>query len=552
MFATMAYTLRPYQSAAVASAWNYLRTQAGNPCIVLPTGSGKSLCVAQLCADALGWGGKVLVVQHRKELICQNAEKIRALIPNTDLGIYSAGLNKRHTEHDIICCGIQSVFKRAYDFGQRNVVIIDENHLVPHDGEGMYRKFLDDLRSANERLRIIGLTATPFRLDCGPLCRPDGIFQKVCYSAPIRELIDAGYLCRLTTQPSATQIDTGNLHLRGGEFIASEAESLFDRATEAACAEIVKATGDRRSVLVFCSGVNHAQHVASMLEKLTGESCGIVTGSTIPLERAATLDAFGARRLRFLTNCDVLTTGYDAPCIDAIAILRATMSPGLYAQICGRGFRLFAGKENCSILDFGGNILRHGPLDAIDYGRQKDAKVAGEAPTKICPNCESELLIQTKECPECGYCFPIERKPVDTTASDAPILSEPETWDVEDVVYSVHHKKKDPSATPTLRVDYVVSANGRPRPMPVMEFICLEHDGYALSKARKWWAARSIVPVPDSVAEAEDLAKRGALAWPRRITIRREGKWERVVSADLEDKPAEWLDEVLVEEDMPF
>ena len=242
----MTYALRDYQQAAVDSAWSHLRTQSGNPVIVLPTGGGKSLVIAQLCADAMRWGGKVLVVQHRKELINQNAEKIRALIPDVDIGIYSAGLNKRHTEHDIVCCGIQSVFKRAYDFGQRNAVIIDEVHLVSHDGESMYCRFLDDLRSGNDRLRCIGLTATPFRLDVGPLCRPDAIFQKICYSAPIGQLINEGYLCRLTTKRAMSTIDTSGIHLRGGEFIAGEAASVFDRASEAACAEIVAAADRSR------------------------------------------------------------------------------------------------------------------------------------------------------------------------------------------------------------------------------------------------------------------------------------------------------------------
>jgi len=416
----------------------------------------------------------------------------------------------------------------------------------------MYRHFLDDLRSANERLRCIGLTATPFRLDVGPLCRPDAIFQKVCYSAPIGQLIDDGYLCRLTTKRAAGTINTSGIHLRGGEFIAGEAASVFDRASEAACAEIVAATQGCQSILIFCSGVQHALHVAGVIERLTSETCGVVTGESLPLERAGTLEAFSGRRLRWLVNVDVLTTGFDAPCIDAICLLRATMSPGLYAQICGRGFRMFPGKDNCRVLDFGGNILRHGPLDAIDYGRTRDASTPGEAPTKVCPNCESELLIATSECPGCGFLFPINRKPVDTTASDAPILSEPETWDVEDVVYSVHHKKKDPTAPPTLRVDYIVSLNGRPRPMPVMEFICLDHEGYAHSKARKWWAARSNAPVPASVAEADYLAKCGALAWPRRITVRREGKWERIVNVELEKKPAEWLANVEELEETPF
>ncbi len=561
------FILRPYQSAAVSAFWSFLRGQSGNPVIVLPTGAGKSLVIAQVCHDAVKrFNGKVIVLAHRKELLSQNADKIRRLAPDLDIGIYSAGLRKRDgLEADVCVAGIQSIFKKAYNVGQRHLVLIDEVHLVPRDGEGMYQHFLSELRSANERVRLGGLTATPFRLDCGPLCRPDGIFHKVCYSAPITDLIDGGYLCRLTTKPAAATVDTSKLHLRAGEFVAGETESLFDQATNAACAEIVASTGDRGSVLIFCSGVQHAIHVASVIEQLTTEPCGIVTGETMPLERAGTLEAFATRRLRFLVNVNVLTTGFDAPCIDAIAILRATMSPGLYAQICGRGFRLFSGKANCLILDFGGNIARHGPLDAIDYGRDRGAEKTGEAPVKTCPNCEQEVVIQTRTCPQCGYAWPVKRKEHDSQAdTDTPILSEPETWTVEAVSYAVHRKAKDPDAPPTLRLDYQCQpANGDGGNLSakrISEWVCIEHEGFARRKAERWWAARSILTPPATTVEAHDLAMRGALAWPKTITTRREGRWDRVVSTDLEPKPTEWLDTAELsaepvgweEEEIPF
>jgi DNA repair protein RadD len=556
----MPMQLRPYQSDAVAAVWQYLCTQRGNPVIVLPTGSGKSLCIAQLCLDATErYGGRVLVVAHRKELLEQNAEKIRRVAPQLDIGIYSAGLRSRDTESAVVCCGIQSSYKRAGDFGERHLVIIDENHLVPFDGEGIYRTFLGDLRSANPKLRCVGTTATPFRLDSGPLCRPDGIFQRIAYSAPIRELIDAGWLTNMTTVPAAATVDTSGLHLRGGEFVQFEAEDAFNSVVEAACREVVTKAAGRRSILLFCSGVRHAANVAATIERLTGERCGIVTGETIPLERSTTLGAFGRRELRWLTNVDVLTTGFDAPCIDCIAILRATMSAGLYAQICGRGFRVYPGKSDCLILDYGGNIARHGPLDAIEFGRcKRSGEKTGEAPVKTCPNCEVELLASSGECTECGFLFPRETKH-DTQADEAPILSEPETWIVERIIYSEHRKHKHPEALPTLRVDYECvpcdSEGGNLEHKIVTEWVCIEHPGFAGGKARRWWRARSNAEYPATAAEAADLGTRGALAWPTQITTRKDGRWYRIMRAELEEKPAEWLDEVLAGEafdEIPF
>ena len=449
--------LRWYQSEAVAATWGFLCSQPGNPVVVLPTGAGKSVVIAQLCRDAVErYEGRVIVLAHRKELLEQNADKIMRLLPGIDIGIYSAGLRSRDTDHAVVVAGIQSVFKRAYDFGRRNLVICDEVHLVPFDGEGMYRTFLADLRSANERLRMVGTTATPFRLDCGPLCRPDGLFQKVAYSASIQRLIADGYLSRLTTKPADTSADTSGLRVRAGEFVAAESEALFSRLVDSACREIVTKTADRRSVLIFCSGVDHAQQVARAIERLAGEPCGVVTGETLPLERTATLGAFASQRLRFLTNCDILTTGYDCPCIDAIAILRATMSAGLYAQIVGRGLRVAPGKANALILDFGENIKRHGPIDAIDYGRCRQTGLQpGEAPTKNCPNCGIECYAGLSEC-ECGFRFPPPKNRHQAEADEqSEVLSTPETFVVEAVSYAAHEKKKaGPDHPPTMCVSY--------------------------------------------------------------------------------------------------
>jgi DNA repair protein RadD len=550
------FHLRYYQQEAVSACWQYLRQQAGNPVVVLPTGAGKSLVIAQMCADVLAWGGKVIVLQHRKELIQQNANKILALLPGVDVGLHSSGLNRRDTEHDILVAGIQSVYKRAYDVGQRNVAIIDEVHLVPTENNGMYRHFLSELRSANERIRIAGLTATPYRLDSGPICRPDAIFQNICYSAPIGELIEHGYLCRLTAQPPEVDIDTSKLHVRAGEFISAECESLFDQSAVECVKNILAASEKRKSILIFCSGVQHAIHVSSLIRDISGEHCGIVTGDTIPLEREATLQNFAKRRIRFLANVDVLTTGFDAPCIDCIALLRATLSPGLYAQICGRGFRVFPGKDDCLILDFGGNIQRHGPLDAIDYGKRKHAGSGGDAPMKNCPNCEQPIAISATACPYCGLAQPIERSSANFSEADteSKILSEPETWDVYEAFYSVHHKKGNLANTPTLRVDYMVSQNGIDRPHPISEWVCLEHEhgSYAHRKAVKWWRERSLAHVPQSVEEAVEMTQRGAVLCPASITTIQDGHFFRIISTRIEgDLPAEFVN---VEEldDIPF
>lgn len=543
--------LRWYQSAACQAVWDFLCQRLGNPVVCLPTGSGKSLVIGQLCLDAIErWGGRVIVLAHRKELLTQNAEKIRDAAPGLDVGIYSAGLGARNTEQGVIVAGIQSVFRRAEEFGQRHLVLIDEVHLVPHGGEGMYRRFLDDLRAICPHVRMAGLTATPYRLDSGPICRPDGLFHRVCYSAPIRPLIAEGFLCNLTTRPAETTVDTSGLHLRGGEFIPGETERLFSGVVTGACQELVAKAAGRRSVLVFCSGVAHAAQVAAELGRLTGEPVGVVTGESLPIERDAVLGQFKRGRLRWVCNVDVLTTGFDAPGINCIAVLRATMSPGLFAQIVGRGFRVAPEKQDCLVLDFGGNIRRHGPIDDPAYGIQDTRqKTAGDAPTKVCPNCGQEVLISATECPECGWQFPRDRDPKhDDRADDSKILSEPETWIVEMVSYVRHTKRKPgPDDRPTLRVDYTArkeGVEGNLKEEVISEWVCLEHDGFAGRKAARWWRKRSAAAVPETIDEAVDLAQRGAVSSPRSITLARQGRWWRVLSADLDERPETWADEV--------
>ncbi len=158
--------LRYYHQEAVQSAYDYMSSKPGkNPCVVLPTGAGKTLCIAKFCTDVIGWGGRVLVLAHVKELLEQSAKKISEC-GVTDLGVYSAGLGKREKSQGVIVAGIQSVYERGFELaGSKpfSLVIVDEAHRIPTEGDGMYRKLLNDLQIASPAIRVVGLTATPFR-----------------------------------------------------------------------------------------------------------------------------------------------------------------------------------------------------------------------------------------------------------------------------------------------------------------------------------------------------------------------------------------------------
>jgi len=529
--------LRPYQAEAVEAVYEYLRTRDGNPCVVIPTAGGKTPVMAAICRDAVQrWNGRVLILAHVKELLEQAVEKLHAMAPDlwNRIGVYSAGLRSRDTDHPIIVAGIQSVYRRAAELDAFDLLLLDESHMLPPDGEGMYRTFLADAQVVNPNLRLIGLTATPYRMTTGMICAPENLLNEICYEIGVRELIVQGFLCPLKTKAGRRKADTSNLHVRGGEFIAGEVEALMDddALVRSACREIVDHTSDRHAVLIFASGVKHAQHVQRTLAEI-GCECGFVCGETLPFERAETLQRFKDGELKYLVNVNVLTTGFDAPNIDCVALLRPTNSPGLYYQMVGRGFRLHPSKDDCLVLDFGGNILRHGPVDALQI--EDRAGGTGEAPAKECPECQAVIHAAYAVCPECGYEFPPpEREKHDGRASTAGILTGEVTeteYEVSEVYYSVHVKRGAPEDHPrTLRVDYRCGLNDYHS-----EWVCFEHDGYARQKAEAWWKARSHEDVPEMIEQAVDIAEAGGLAPTRAITVRSVAgeKFDRIISHEL-------------------
>lgn len=535
------FTLRNYQQDAIDAAYQHLRERKDNPCIVMPTGSGKTPVVATICHDVVNrWDGRVLILAHVKELIEQTAEKLKFVSPELKFGIYSAGLKSRNTDDQVIVAGIQSVSKRACELGSFNLILVDEAHTIPPEGEGMYQTFLSEAKVVNPDVRVIGLTATPFRLRSGLICRPEYILNHVCFEIGVKELIDQGFLSQLRTESGAIHADTSRVHVRGGEFVAAEVEDLMDQdeLVKAACSEIVTSIGQRRTVLIFTAGIQHGRHVQDVLRQDHQIDCGFVCGTTPAKERDATLNAFREGKLRVLCNVNVLTTGFDAPNIDCIVILRPTMSPGLYYQMVGRGFRLHPDKPDCLVLDFGGNVERHGPVDAIRIATRK-RKGTDDGPKKRCPECQATIAAGFATCPHCGYVFPPpERQLHETQASQAEILSGPngETrYEVLDIGYSVHTKRgAEPDAPKTMRVDYQVG----PRRW-VSEYIALEHVGYARERAVAWWRQRSREPVPPKAQEVVKLAENGALRVTRGIVVRPDlnNGFDRIIRYELGELP---------------
>lgn len=548
-------TPRYYQAEANAAVWRYLCQDSGNPLVILPTGAGKSLVIAMMIEQARSFDGRVIVLQHRKELIEQNAAELRELMPGVDVGIYSAGLKSRQTSHDVLMAGIQSIYKRAADIGERHLILIDEAHLVSQDDESMYGQFLAECKTLNPRCRVAGLTATPFRTGEGPLCGRTKLFQRAVYEAFTGDLIEQGFLCPITNKPADAEVDTEGIKTRGGEFIESDMQAVFMIVDNVlmACKEAIVKCHDRKSILIFASGVRHAEDVVRILEEQTGERVGLITGETLPMERAGILADFKSQDLRWLVNCDVLTTGFNAKCVDAIAIMRATMSPGLFCQMVGRGLRLHPSKVNTLILDFGENIKRHGSIDDRNFGRASEEKRGQAARAaalngrgKPCPACRLDVPANAREC-ECGFVFPVNHQGSADASSQLTGQTPPEVWEVVSVGWGKHTKRHDPDAPPTLRIDYecrLVDSDGGLLTTKISEWVCIEHEGYARLKAVGWWQCRSAAEVPDTVDDALSLLNRGACRMAAQITTTKDGKYTRIQSCEFADeRPEEWADE---------
>ena len=518
--------LRQYQQQAVDAVYNYLRRYDDNPCVVIPTAGGKTPILATIVKDAIQqWDGRVMILSHVKELLEQAVDKIHAVYPECDIGIYSTGLKRWDTDNKCIVAGIQSAYRNTDGFGKFDLIIVDEAHLIPEKGDGMYRNFLRRMKDHNPELRVIGLTATPYRLTSGPICAPDNILNKICFEVGVKELLQQGFLCPLRSKASRQEIDASGLHVRAGEFIESEVDKLMNTGdlVAQACSEIISYARERKAVIIFCCSIDHAQNVLAHIRK-HDSTAEAVFGDTLPSFRAEILERFKAGKIKFLINVGVLTTGFDAPNIDCVVLLRPTASPGLYYQMVGRGFRLHPDKKDCLVLDFGGNIERHGPVDSI----QVEPKTDREEPLgKTCPQCREVVPTAAMLCHVCGHSFIKEKAESeereighDAAPAKVAILSGEITdteYAVQSVRYSVHEKRNaEPGAPRTMKIEYRINML-----QSFSEWICPEHGGYVKQKFIRWW--RKHAPGCDLPHDAQDavwLATEGALEWPTHITVR--------------------------------
>lgn len=386
------YKLRPYQQEAVAATLKHFREVRTPAVVVLPTGAGKSLVIAELARIAKG---RVLVMAHVRELVEQNYEKYKGL--GLQAGIFSAGLNRKESGEKTIFGSIQSIARAPEEFFENfSLLVIDECHRVSMEGETQYFQVISKLQKANPELCILGLTATPYRLGFGWIYEynsfhkikqstRDRFFKKCIFDLSTKFMIKNNYLTPpiKITSPVASY-DFSSLKINGTQFVTAQIEALLKdqkRITPLIIKNILDMSADRKGVMIFTSSVVHAQEI---LKVLPPRISALVVGDTESEDRIEIIDAFKKQKLKYLVNVSVLTTGFDAPHVDVIAILRPTESVSLYQQIIGRGLRLSPDKTDCLILDYTG---QDHDLFTPEIGEDKP---------------HEESVIVDVDCPKCG------------------------------------------------------------------------------------------------------------------------------------------------------
>jgi len=434
--------LRDYQLGAVEAVERYWRDGQGTaPLVVAPTGSGKSVMIAALVSryvrdhicewternGAYGVMGswawapprearpRIMLATHVKELVEQDVAALEKYDADLARGvaIWSASIARdksretRKTQLAPMTAGtIQTIARRLKRITEPvDLLVVDEAHLIPTRESSQYRKLIAHLRQLNPNFRVVGFTATPYRLDQGLLHEgKNAIFDGIARSVPFAHLINGKHLVPAKPRWEGHSIDESKLRVRAGDYtVESQSEAMN---LERMVSDALRAGGGGHEGrwLWFLPSVESARECDALIERALFRST-TVNGGMDPVSRDYRINQFRRGVVRHLTNCALMTTGFDIPEIDRIVLARATKSTALYVQMVGRGLRPAEGKDRCIILDYGGNVMRHGPIDSPQPGKEKGKRrgTPQQSVMRKCKACHAFVLRSERTCPECGH-----------------------------------------------------------------------------------------------------------------------------------------------------
>ncbi|TRZ82321.1 DNA helicase [bacterium] len=525
----MTMKLRNYQQIAITKIYSYWQNIGKRPVVVAPMGSGKSAIIAGFCEQTTKvWPDtRILIITDSKEIVFQNERELKKYWSDAPTGVYSAGLHRREKNTQIVFAGIQSIYKRIFEFSPSfSVVCIDEAHMVSQKNTSMYQQLLRDACVANPNCHFFGTTGTPFRLDQGFLWNSKSAFFDGCaYEIKLTTLIEHGFLCPMISKGGLKNIDLRNVKIQGGEYNQSDlAYAANDPCIiKFAVNEIVACGKDRVAWIVFCAGIKHAKNVLLELQS-HNISAGLVTSKMNSKDRDLTINNFKTGKIQAIVNVNILTKGVNVPKCDLIVLLTATKSTAKYAQMAGRGLRTFPGKKNCLLLDFGNNIITHGELDNLTPAQKGTGNTT---PLKQCPECRAIINISYRECPQCGYCYPAQDEICPnhgTEAYDGAVLlsqNKPFWCDVTDIHYSRHQKSGKPDS---VKITFFSGLSKQ-----YLMWLAPDHGGYAAKRAEIY------ITAAEGKAKNVNEILSSWYSWkkPTRIQVKKNGKFFNILNIDF-------------------
>jgi len=566
--------LRPYQIRVLDQVWAALQVKL-NVLITAPCAAGKAILFAKIIQRLLRENPefRALILVDREILVTQSRDKLYLVAPELggDIGIVCASVTTAKDLHQrVTVASRQTIINQLNRFPPVQLTIIDECHLmaIPRDDDpepDQFAQIIKKLWEYNPKMRLVGCTASPYRLGTGYIhggrnkggSRP--YFDVVDAEVTTRELLDGGFIApmvgRVRTGKALAE-DLQTVSITAGEYNLGQLSEVMCKETHVqSCVDAWREyASDRRKTIIFCATIEHAEAVAAAF-KDAGVSATAIHSKLPPIEEASRMRALRQGSLLVFTSVAKLTTGMDVVDIDCIIMARPTKSTALYQQCVGRGQRIADGKIDCLVIDLVGATQEFGTdMDNLKVTIPRDS--SGDAPFKICPGekqdgtvCGQSVHASLKFCPYCSFEFPIDPaveaklgKLEKVKFNEAP---EPDEYHVEHVRYQVHMSQSSGKAL--IRVEYDCGFYAR----KIYEYLCLPdyYDGYAVAKARAWWAERSQDEFPDTVQDFMTVAE--YLPMPTEILVTKDGKYYRVVGYKFPEY-GEYEAKELIEEEIPF
>lgn len=395
-------SLREYQKQAVEAAWLDL-CRKDNALISMSCGLGKTECAFGLIDKSIKANPnvRILFAVNKVELVKQTVRRAKEALPDVVIGTYCGSLDSKNIAQFTVA-SVQSLYK-IKNLPKFHMIIFDEAHRINLNEGSQYQTIIKKAKSNNQNLKIVGLTATPFRND-GYIYGQDKLFDHVSYSKGIDWAIENGWLVKPKLKHVDKQIDTSTMRTRLGDFdprdiklATSKKEIIQDQIVDA-----MPRIEGRNKIIWHTANIEHAKLVQQALPEPS-----VIIHSKMPKqERETNLKLFKESAIRHLVFIMIVSEGFDEPCIDTVVLMRPTKSAVTYIQTIGRSLRLFPGKQDALILDYGEVIKNCGPLnDPVIPSGGGRSSLKTTVSMKFCPQCYEYLHSSAASCTACDYDF---------------------------------------------------------------------------------------------------------------------------------------------------